>query len=64
MTLTALILGGGPATGASINPARSLGPALMAQDTGYLFPYFVGLFGGGIIAGLFNTYLLSDSTGR
>lgn len=64
MTLTALILGGGPATGASINPARSLGPALMAQDTGYLLPYFVGLFGGGIIAGLFNTYLLSDSTER
>jgi len=66
LTLTALILGGGPATGASINPARSLGPALMASvsghDIAYIIPYCVGLFAGGAIAGLFNTHILYDVT--
>lgn len=57
-TLAASILAGGPATGASLNPARTLGPALVAGDTSYLIPYFIGIFGGGIVAGLLHGYLL------
>ena len=58
LTLAASILAGGPATGASLNPARTLGPALIAGDMSYLLPYLVGIFGGGIIAGLLQGYVL------
>ncbi len=50
-TLAALILMGGVYTGASINPARTLGPAVVAGDLSYVLPYFVGLFGGAALAG-------------
>lgn len=56
-TLIATILAGGPATGASLNPARTLGPALMAGDTVYLIPYFVGVFTGGAVAGIVHTHI-------
>ncbi len=59
-TLAASILAGGPATGASLNPARTLGPALVAGDTSYVIPYLVGIFGGGIIAGLVQGNLLNS----
>jgi aquaporin Z len=54
-TLAGLILAGGPFTGASLNPARTLGPAVVAGDLSYLLPYLVGIFAGGIIAGLVHT---------
>lgn len=57
-TLAALIFATGPMTGASINPARTLGPALAASDLTYVIPYFVGLFAGGIAGGLFQSYIL------
>jgi len=57
-TLAASILAGGPATGASLNPSRTLGPALIAGDTSYLIPYLIGIFGGGIIAGLLHGNIL------
>ncbi len=57
-TLAACILGGNPLTGASLNPARTLGPALTAGDLSYVLPYFVGIFGGGILGGLFHAYIL------
>jgi MIP family channel proteins len=60
-TLAACILAGGVYTGASLNPARTLGPAIMAGDLSYILPYFVGIFGGGIIAGLVQTFLFGDT---
>jgi MIP family channel proteins len=58
LTLVACILGGGPYTGASLNPARTLGPALIAGNLGYLLPYLIGIFGGGVLAGLFQQYVV------
>ncbi len=59
-TLAASILAGGPFSGASLNPARTLGPALAAGNLDYVLPYFVGLFGGGALAGIVHGYLLAD----
>jgi aquaporin Z len=61
LTLTGCILAGGVYTGASLNPARTLGPALAAGDLSYVLPYFVGIFAGGAIGGIVHGYLLRDS---
>lgn len=58
-TLTAAILAGSAPSGASLNPARTLGPAMAARDLSYIVPYMVGTFGGGILAGLVNGILLN-----
>ncbi len=58
LTLAGLILATGYYTGASINPARSLGPAVLAGNFDYLLPYFVGLFAGGAVGGLVQQFLL------
>lgn len=60
-TLAACIAAGGMFTGASLNPARTLGPALIAGDLSYVVPYLIGIFGGGAAAGLLHTYLLPDN---
>ena len=57
LALAAIILAVGAYTGASLNPARTLGPALAAGDLSYVPAYFIGIFAGGILAGLFNGYL-------
>ena len=57
LTLSALILAIGAYSGASLNPARTLGPALAAGNLSYVPAYFIGIFAGGILAGLFNGYL-------
>ena len=62
-TLAASIFAGGALTGASLNPSRTLGPALVAGDTAYLIPYLVGIFAGGAMAGFVHSYVLpSDAT--
>ncbi|MDX2075922.1 MAG: aquaporin [bacterium] len=58
LTLTGLILAGGVFTGASLNPARTFGPAAIAGNFEYILPYFLGIFGGGALAGLFNSTVM------
>ncbi len=58
LTLAALITAGGAFTGASFNPARTLGPALVAGNLDYLLPYFVGIFGGGALGGAFGIFVM------
>jgi MIP family channel proteins len=62
LTLTFCILMGGPLTGASVNPARSLGPAVAMGDFGDLWIYFVGPAAGAVVAGaLYRGFLAKES---
>jgi aquaporin Z len=59
-TLVFCILMGGPLTGASLNPARSLGPALATGDFSDLWIYLVGPPLGGVLAALLYRGLLEE----
>ena len=55
LTLTFCMLMGGPLTGASLNPARTLGPAVAVGDFTDLWVYFAGpILGGVVAAGLYR----------
>src|SRR5262245_48900572 len=57
--LVADILMGGPLTGASMNPARTFGPALAMRNFSYLWMYVAGpLLGGGVAALVYNSMFL------
>lgn len=64
LTLTFCILMAGPLTGASVNPARSLGPAVGTGDFTDLWVYFVGPPLGGLLAALLFRTVLGDRSRR
>jgi len=51
LTVTIAVLLGGPFTGAALNPARVLGPAIAANHWTNHGVYWIGPLGGGIVAG-------------
>ncbi len=59
MILTACILMGGPLTGASLNPARTFGPALFTNGFGQFWIYVVGPFAGAAVAALSYKYIFA-----
>jgi aquaporin Z len=52
MVLTFAMFVGGPLTGASMNPARSLGPAIFSSNMGTYWIYIVGPLIGALVAAL------------
>lgn len=58
MAVTAGILGIGPLTGGSMNPARSFGPAIVMQNFTGQAAYWIGPLLGGIVAALLYDKLL------
>ena len=61
LTLTFCILMGGPLTGASVNPARTIGPAIAAGIFSDIWLYIVGPVVGGILAALLYNAKLKGS---
>jgi MIP family channel proteins len=60
LTVTFCILMGGPLTGASVNPARSIGPAVATGNFTDLWVYLVGPALGGVLAGVLYKYVFEE----
>lgn len=58
LTVTLDILAGGPLTGAAMNPARWLGPALVDGDLGDFAVYLVGPLLGGVLGTVLYTKVI------
>ncbi|MEQ8846208.1 aquaporin [Botrimarina sp.] len=56
-TVSFAVFCGAPVCGASMNPARSLGPALVGGDMGPMWLYVVGPVGGALLAVAVSNYL-------
>ena len=60
LTVTIDILAGGAITGASMNPARSFGPALLQNDFNLHWCYWVGPILGGVVAALIYQHVILE----
>jgi len=60
LTVTMDILAGGPLTGAAMNPARALGPALLTGNWDDHLVWWIGPIIGGVIAAMLYHYLFSE----
>lgn len=61
LTVTFDILAGGAVTGASMNPARSFGPALIYGDFNLHWCYWVGPVAGAVVGALlYHNFILKD----
>lgn len=66
LTLAAAILMGGSLTGASLNPARTIGPAFLAkesQNVQEVMFYVIGTMLGGLLAGFVHSDLFAPAGG-
>ena len=65
LTLVAIILMGGTTTGISLNPARSIGPALLMGGSALsqLWLYFIAPLLGGVLAAFVAKYVLDTEAG-
>jgi glycerol uptake facilitator-like aquaporin len=61
LTLTFAIFLGGPLTGGSLNPARTIGPDVITGDYSDIWIYLVGSIIDGILAALLYKYLLKPT---
>ena len=60
MTVVLAILMGAPLTGASLNPARTFGPALFTGTMNIFWIYLLGTAAGGTLAALFYKFTEQD----
>ncbi len=60
LTVTMDILAGGPLTGAAMNPARALGPALLTGSWDDHLVWWIGPIIGGVVAAMLYHYLFSE----
>jgi MIP family channel proteins len=63
LTLAFSILAGGVYTGASLNPARTVGPALIMGNLSYVPQYLIAILAGGALAGFLHAYVIGDVKG-
>ena len=63
-TVGACIVVFGPLTGASLNPARTLGPAVATGNYADIWLYMAATFGGAALAGLYNRWFMLSEDGE
>lgn len=62
--VAAAVLVGGPVSGASMNPARTLGPALVDGSWTAHWNYWAGPLAGGLLAGILYHHVVLGGRAR